>query len=354
MKRSGHREYGQAVFSPLPGGTLFRGLPPRSRVWMSHGDDVRRAPAGLPRRSGRRRRTRSPPIEDPQRRLYGMQFHPEVVHSEEGAEGPRELPSTSAAAGGTGTRARSSRRRPSACASRSGEGPRRLRAVGRRRLGGGGAAPPPGDRRPPHLRVRGQRPAAQGRGGAGRAPIRASGSTSRCVTVDASRRFLAKLAGVSDPERKRKIIGREFIEVFKASMRKVGQGRLPRAGHALPRRDRVGLGARPLGGDQEPPQRRRAAEGDEVQARRAAAVAVQGRGAQGRARARASTRSSSYRQPFPGPGLAVRCLGAGDEGAARPAARGRRHLHRGDQGARASTASSGRRSPSSCPCARSA
>ncbi len=113
------------------------------------------------------------------------------------------------------------------------------------------------------------------------------------------------------------------------------------------------LGARPLGGDQEPPQRRRAAEVDEVQARRAAAVAVQGRGAQGRDRAR-PRRGVRLPPAVPRsrPGRAV--PRAGDEGAARPAARGRRHLRRGDQGARASTARSGSPSPSSCPCARSA
>jgi GMP synthase (glutamine-hydrolysing) len=85
VKRSGHREYGQAVFSPKPGGTLFRGLPPRSRVWMSHGDDVRRAPSGF-RVVGATETNAIAAVEDPARRLYGMLFHPEVVHSEEGTK----------------------------------------------------------------------------------------------------------------------------------------------------------------------------------------------------------------------------------------------------------------------------
>ena len=85
VKRSGHREYGQAIFSPRPGGTLFRGLPPRSRVWMSHGDDVRRAPAGF-RVVGATETNAIAAVEDPARRLYGMLFHPEVVHSEEGTK----------------------------------------------------------------------------------------------------------------------------------------------------------------------------------------------------------------------------------------------------------------------------
>ncbi|MFN8091397.1 MAG: hypothetical protein U0599_04085 [Vicinamibacteria bacterium] len=54
------------------------------------------------------------------------------------------------------------------------------------------------------------------------------------VTVDATRRFMTKLAGVSDPERKRKIIGREFIEVFKASMRKVGKAEFLAQGTLYP------------------------------------------------------------------------------------------------------------------------
>ena len=61
----------------------------------------------------------------------------------------------------------------------------------------------------------------------------------KVVFVDARERFLAALKGVTDPERKRKIIGREFIEVFKAATRKVGEGGVPRPGDALSRRDRV-------------------------------------------------------------------------------------------------------------------
>ena len=292
VKRSGHREYGQAVFSPRPGGTLFRGLPPRSRVWMSHGDDVRRAPDGF-RVVGQTETNAIAAIEDPQRQPLRHAVPPGGRALRGGHEGPRQLPRRVRLPAGLerpvlrrgGDRAR-------ARAGRA-EGPRHLRAVGRRRLGGGGAcsstgrsaigSPACSSTTACCARTRGSRSS-----GASRERLRLN-----VVTVDASRRFLTKLAGVSDPERKRKIIGREFIEVFKASMRKVGQGRLPRAGHALPRRDRVGLGARALGGDQEPPQRRRAAEGDEVQARRAAALAVQGRGAQGRASSSGSTRSSS-------------------------------------------------------------
>jgi GMP synthase (glutamine-hydrolysing) B subunit len=68
----------------------------------------------------------------------------------------------------------------------------------------------------------------------------------KVVRVDASDQFLGHLAGVSDPEAKRKIIGREFVEVFKAeaanSRRRVRAMGLAGAGHDLPRRDRVRRG----------------------------------------------------------------------------------------------------------------
>ena len=103
--------------------------------------------------------------------------------------------------------------------------------------------------------------------------------------VDAEARFLTALAGVTDPEQKRKIIGREFIAVFEEEAKRIDGARVPRAGHALSRRHRERLAQGAVGDDQEPPQRRRAARAHEAQARRAAARAVQGRGARARRRA---------------------------------------------------------------------
>ena len=53
------------------------------------------------------------------------------------------------------------------------------------------------------------------------------------VHVDAGDRFLDRLAGVTDPEQKRKIIGEEFIRVFEEEARKLDRRQVPRAGHAL-------------------------------------------------------------------------------------------------------------------------
>ncbi len=89
----------------------------------------------------------------------------------------------------------------------------------------------------------------------------------KVIRVDAADLFLGKLAGVSEPEAKRKIIGRLFVDVFKAEAAKLkasGAGHtrrdLPRAGHDLPGRHRIGRRQDQEGHhDQEPSQRRRPA-----------------------------------------------------------------------------------------------
>jgi GMP synthase (glutamine-hydrolysing) len=131
----------------------------------------------------------------------------------------------------------------------------------------------------------------------------------KVVFVDASRRFLARLRGVADPERKRKIIGREFIVAFKASMRKVGKAAFLAQGTLYPdviestsvrgpsavikSHHNVGGLPRSLGFELVEPLRELFK--DEV---RAVGLRL------------GLDEEFVYRQPFPGPGLAVRVLGA--------------------------------------------
>ncbi len=77
------------------------------------------------------------------------------------------------------------------------------------------------------------------------------------IRVNAQERFLTKLAGVSDPERKRKIIGEEFIRVFEEEALKIGKVDFLVQGTIYP--DVIESGARRRGCDQEPPQCRRPA-----------------------------------------------------------------------------------------------
>ena len=134
------------------------------------------------------------------------------------------------------------------------------------------------------------------------------------VAVDAEERFLDEAQGRDRAEAKRKAIGAEFIRVFEEEAGKLadaggGEERaLPRAGHALLGRDRVRRRHR-RGHDQVPPQRRRPARGPAVRARRAAAGAVQGRGPRRRAPSWACPSAWSGASRSPGPGLAIRVVG---------------------------------------------
>jgi GMP synthase (glutamine-hydrolysing) len=81
----------------------------------------------------------------------------------------------------------------------------------------------------------------------------------RVIRVNAADRYFAALKGVADPEAKRKIIGRLFIEVFDEEAARLKDG-VPGPGHDLPGRDRIGRRQERQGAcHQEPPQRRRAA-----------------------------------------------------------------------------------------------
>jgi GMP synthase (glutamine-hydrolysing) len=82
---TGGREYGGTVLQVSDPGFLLRDLGSREDVWMSHGDSVTHAPEGF-RVTARTDATPVASMEDPSRGLFGVQFHPEVAHTPKGTE----------------------------------------------------------------------------------------------------------------------------------------------------------------------------------------------------------------------------------------------------------------------------
>ncbi|MCA1656359.1 MAG: glutamine-hydrolyzing GMP synthase, partial [Actinobacteria bacterium] len=219
VARTGSSEYGGTPLSVTAPGVLFRGLPESASVWMSHGDSCTAAPPGFAVVAS----TPGAPVaafEDTERELYGVQFHPEVLHTEHGQRVLEHFLYDAAGCGRTWTMDNVVE-----------DQVERIRA-----------------------QVGGKRVLAALSGGVDSAVAaalvqRAVGDALRCVyvdtglmrageteqverdyvaatgirlrVVDASARFLSALAGVADPEQKRKVIGREFIRVFEQAAREV-------------------------------------------------------------------------------------------------------------------------------------
>jgi len=80
---SKEREYGFAALRVLDRAGLLDKIKDREQVWMSHGDRLECVPPGF-RLTGSTANTRAAVIEDPKRKFYGVQFHPEVIHTKEG------------------------------------------------------------------------------------------------------------------------------------------------------------------------------------------------------------------------------------------------------------------------------
>ncbi len=84
VRKARHREYGRAdVYTVSGGGSLFRGTPRRWTSWMSHGDYVSRVPKGFVR-TAYTKNTHMAAFENREQKIYGVQFHPEVMHSQFG------------------------------------------------------------------------------------------------------------------------------------------------------------------------------------------------------------------------------------------------------------------------------
>ena len=223
VEASDHREFGRALVDLVDDCDLFEGVwrkGGRERVWMSHGDRVTALPDGF-RAVGVSEGAPFAMIADDDRRFYGVMFHPEVVHTEHGAELLRRF--THSIAGCTGDWNMAAFRD---------EAVRRIRRqVGHGRvicgLSGGVDSSVTavllheaiGDQLTcifvDHGLLRLDEATEVGR-------LFRSHYNIPLVQRDASALFLAKLAGVEDPERKRKIIGETFIAVFEQEAERVG------------------------------------------------------------------------------------------------------------------------------------
>jgi GMP synthase (glutamine-hydrolysing) len=208
--RAPGREYGRAVVD-VSGGRLFHGLGPRETVWMSHGDHVETPPPGFTVVAT----TENAPVaafEDPARGLFGIQGHPEVHHSEHGAQmlenflydvcGARPTWTMAGFRDATVAHLREALREGAVLGALSGGVDSTVAAVLLREA----------------IRDRFRGVFVDTgllRKNEGRQVLEAFRHLGLPVEgVDASERFFAALAGVTDPERKRKIIGGLFIDVF--------------------------------------------------------------------------------------------------------------------------------------------
>ena len=162
------REYGPAILTVTDDGGLFAGLDRSQPVWMSHGDSLVRPPAGF-RPTAQTDSTPFAALADAERALYGIQFHPEVVHTPRGREIIRNFVARDRRRPphlDPGELHRDDGQRDPLPGGRAREGDRRrreghLRALRRRRLGGRRGPRPSRRRGPAHVHLRGPRAHAQ-------------------------------------------------------------------------------------------------------------------------------------------------------------------------------------------------
>ncbi len=224
VARTGTSEYGRTTMEADPTSLLLRDQPATQTVWMSHRDTVVRPPDGF-RVTGSTSQTPAAAFEDPDRGLFGVQYHPEVSHT---PYGPEALKAFLSAAGARPTWTAYS------VIERSVEAIREQCGTATVLCGLSGGVDSAVAAALVHRAVSDQLVCVfvdHGllRHGEAEQVEEAFGrhSSARLVTVKAADRFLEKLAGVTDPEAKRKIIGAEFIRVFEDAAREhAGDARL--------------------------------------------------------------------------------------------------------------------------------
>jgi GMP synthase (glutamine-hydrolysing) len=209
---TGRREYGAGMLHVTNGSQLFNGLSSQLDVWNSHGDEVTALPKGF-LAAGRTESSDFAAVEDRQRKLYGLQFHPEVAHTPRGKEILQNFVYHICHCAMDWT-----------MGSFIEEMCERVREqVGDEKvvLGLSGGVDSSVVAALLHKAIGDQLTCIFVNNGLLRAReeeivqrVFGENFHVRLKYVDASKRFLKALKGVTDPEKKRKIIGNEFISVF--------------------------------------------------------------------------------------------------------------------------------------------
>ena len=216
VAHTGAREFGRTELS-ADGGVLHSDLPGRHPVWMSHGDSVTEAPPGFTV-TGTSAGAAVAAFENVDRRFAGVQYHPEVAHTPHGQEVLRRFLHEVAGIRPQWTIASIVEEQVGRIKDQIGDG----RAICGLSGGVDSAVAAAlvqraiGDRLTCVFVDHGLLRAGE-RGQVERDYVAATGV--KLVTVDARERFMSALADVTDPEHKRKIIGREFIRVFEEAER---------------------------------------------------------------------------------------------------------------------------------------
>ena len=220
VKSAPTREFGKTPVHYDTESLLFKGMPQEAICWMSHVDYVSRLPEGFTAIC-RTAATANAGIQCKEKNLYGVQFHPEVEHTQFGNDILKNFLYEICHAKGDWSMKDYARSTVEALREKIGDGKVLLALSGG--VDSSVAAAlldrAVGDKLTCIFVDHGLMRKNEG----DEVEAAFAGRGMKFIRVNAEERFLAKLAGVTEPERKRKIIGEEFIRVFEEEAKKIGK-----------------------------------------------------------------------------------------------------------------------------------